>query len=97
MMRKLKGKKLSLSELNRLAEAWSKDPEIARKTCSFLQQFGPSGSDLVHDFFKWVKKEHRASVKCHQTETPDGEACRIDYYASFTNEEDELEFTLKFR
>lgn len=95
MARKLKRKQLSYKELERLAEAWSRDPDIARKMCIFLKQFGPSGSDSVNDFFKWVKREHGVSVECATWTDPDA-TLHMDYQAKFASEEDELAFTLRF-
>lgn len=87
---------LSYAEIERLAEAWSRDADIAKKIRTFLEMFGPSGNDLVVDFFNWAKKEHGATVKCSVI-VDDTNSTHMEYEARFKREEDELAFTLRFR
>lgn len=96
MRQKSKSKPLSLNEIERLAEAWSSDRVLAQRMRNTLEQFGPGGSDLLTDFFWWIKNEHKALVSAHQWMDCEGTA-RVEYAVKFNSEEDELAFTLRFR
>jgi hypothetical protein len=90
-------KPLSSAEIERLAEDWSRDETMSRRLCVFLEQFGPSGSEIVEDFFKWVRIKHNGIVTYHQMTNPTQDEHTSSYTIEFPEEIDEVAYTLRFR
>lgn len=92
-----KEQELSMNEIERLAEAWSLDKATAKRIRIFLQEFGPSDSDLIFDFFKWVKTEHGGLVTYHMPGDPREIEQYANYTINFVNDMDKVAYILRFK
>jgi hypothetical protein len=89
--------KLSKKSLFNLLCYWETDEVAARKIAVFLEEFGPSNSPVVKEFFSWVKDElHGLMIYELLPDNQAEELYNSVYYIEFANEIDATAFILRF-
>ena len=76
---------------------FQEDEENAKKIATFLEQFGPSNSIVVNEFFDWMKHEFHGNVIYELlSDNQSEELYNSVYYIEFPNDIDATAFVLRF-
>jgi len=79
---------LTNEQLQSLSEQWAGNNKRAAGLYKFLISFGPSGSPMADDFFRWVKDVHHGVITAESWDTT--------YDIVFEDDMDATAFILRF-